>query len=234
MTIEQHSGDEALTPAEVRSVLANVLASETLRGSPQLAAFLRFVVEAVLRGESNRIKGYTIGVEALGRSENFDPQIDPIVRVEATRLRRALERYYAGPGAHDAIVFEMSRGSYVPNIRARALTFEPATLPASAPGSRILGSLNWRKALVLAAVFIVIAGAVTFNRYLEKPGSIVAAPEGSSDRAFDGPLQRGNGMPAILIPHISILGPPSAPGLARPQLTFANPLTRKLRAAIAS
>src|SRR5207248_307086 len=63
MTIEHHIGDEVSTPAEVRSVLGNVLASEMLRGSPQLAAFLRFVVEAVLRGESNRIKGYTIGVE---------------------------------------------------------------------------------------------------------------------------------------------------------------------------
>ena len=84
--------------AAARMALDRLLASETFRASPQLAAFLRFVVEAVLRGESSRIKGYTIGVEAFGRPENFDPQIDPIVRVEATRLRRTLERYYAGPG----------------------------------------------------------------------------------------------------------------------------------------
>ena len=79
--------------AAVRMALDGLLASETFRASPQLAAFLRFVVEATLRGESGRIKGYTIGVEALGRPENFDPQIDPIVRVEATRLRRTLDRY---------------------------------------------------------------------------------------------------------------------------------------------
>ena len=66
--------------------------------SPQLGAFLRFVVEAVLHGKADRIKAYTIGVEVLRRDTKFDPQLDPIVRVEATRLRRAIERYYAGPG----------------------------------------------------------------------------------------------------------------------------------------
>ena len=47
---------------------------------------------------SRRCGGYTIAVEALGRAENFDPQLDPIVRVEATRLRRTLARYYANGG----------------------------------------------------------------------------------------------------------------------------------------
>ena len=111
MAINQKSDGQVPSPAEARSALDAVLASETFRGSPQLAAFLRFVVEATLRGESDRIKGYTIGVEALGRDENFDPQIDPIVRVEATRLRRTLDRYYAGPGAADRIVFALTRGS---------------------------------------------------------------------------------------------------------------------------
>ena len=75
------------TPEEVRAALEHMAASEGFRSSPQLATFLRFIVEAVLRGERGRIKAYTIAVEALGRDERFDPQADPIVRVEATRLR---------------------------------------------------------------------------------------------------------------------------------------------------
>src|SRR5213596_640402 len=75
--------------------------------SPQLAAFVRFVVEATLRGEGGRIKGYTIAVEALGRGEDFDPQTDPIVRVEAGRLRRALQQYYAGLGATDSVAVDL-------------------------------------------------------------------------------------------------------------------------------
>ena len=91
--------------------------------SPQLGAFLRFVVEAVLQGKSDRIKGYTIGVEVLRRDPSFDPQADPIVRVEATRLRRTIERYYAGPGADDAIIVDLPRGSYVPTFRRRDVGF---------------------------------------------------------------------------------------------------------------
>jgi tetratricopeptide (TPR) repeat protein len=95
--------------------------SEAFRGSPQLVAFLRYVVEATLRGTADRIKGYTIAVEALGRDENFDPQADPIVRVEAMRLRRALARYYENGGKHDPILIDLPLGSYVPAFRRNPL-----------------------------------------------------------------------------------------------------------------
>ncbi len=105
---------EVPTPVEVRAALEDIVESEGFRASPQLAAFLRFVVDAALEGKSDRIKGYTIGVEALKRPENFDPQIDPIVRVEATRLRRAMERHYSGAGADQRVRISLARGSYVP------------------------------------------------------------------------------------------------------------------------
>src|SRR5471032_948048 len=89
----------ASAPHEIRAALALVIASARFRACPRLTSFLRFVVEAWLAGRSGRVKGYTVGVEAFGRPDSFDPQIDPIVRVEATRLRRALDRYYAGEGA---------------------------------------------------------------------------------------------------------------------------------------
>jgi DNA-binding CsgD family transcriptional regulator len=72
-----------------------------------------------LRGESAHLKGYTIAVEALGRSGDFDPQQDPIVRVEAGRLRRVIQHYYAGPGAKDLLVIELPRGRYIPTFRYR-------------------------------------------------------------------------------------------------------------------
>ncbi len=96
-----------------------MLFSDVFSRSPQLGAFLRFVTEAVLHGKGDRIKAYTIGVEVLRRDPTFDPQIDPIVRVEATRLRRAMERYYAGPGQDNSIVIDLPRGSYVPTFRRR-------------------------------------------------------------------------------------------------------------------
>src|SRR5437879_4562894 len=137
LEVRRNPGD-----AEVRAALERVVASDTFRTSPQLGAFLRFIVEAVLSGRGASLKGYTIGVEALGRDHRFDPQIDPIVRVEATRLRRALGRYYGGMGADDPIVIELPRGSYVPTFRhldalsqapARASPAKPASLYARAP-----------------------------------------------------------------------------------------------------
>ena len=106
-------------PDEVRAQLERMTASDDFNRSPQLGAFLRFVVESVLQGKSDRIKAYTIGVDVLRRDAKFDPQLDPIVRVEATRLRRTIDRYYAGLGADDAIRIDLPRGSYVPTFSRR-------------------------------------------------------------------------------------------------------------------
>jgi hypothetical protein len=111
---------------DVRAALDRICCSGSFCQAPKLTLFLRFVVEMTLAGQGDRLKGYTIGVEALGRAESFNPQIDPIVRVEAIRLRAALERYYAGPGARDPLLIEMPRGRYVARFRWRAPDRWPA------------------------------------------------------------------------------------------------------------
>jgi len=217
--------------ADVQRALEGVLASEMFRGSAKLAAFMRYVVEATLRGEQDRIKGYTIGVEALGRDASFDPQIDPIVRVEATRLRRTLDRYYAGPGANDRIVFELSRGSYVPAIRTREVD-EAAPAPVTGSPVRLPKNWNWRLAFGIAAgALLIVAGVVALSRTIAPTGRVGGTSE-ASDPISAAPLQPGNGMPTLAIPRISIFALPPAPGVAR-QPTLVRPLTEKLRAAIA-
>ena len=109
--------DERPTAEEVRTALERIAVSDVFCACPQLVAFLRYVVEATLRGGQGRIKGYTIAVEALGRGADFDPQHDPIVRVEAMRLRRALQRYYANGGGDDTVQIVLPLGSYVPLFR---------------------------------------------------------------------------------------------------------------------
>src|SRR3954464_1981606 len=122
-------------PAQIRAQVACMTASNVFRNSPQLASFLQFVVEELLRGGAEGGKGYPIGVEVLRRDTSFDPQIDPIVRVEATRLRRALERYYAGPGVDDTIMISLPRGGYAPRIGWRSAheAAEPAEIADAAP-----------------------------------------------------------------------------------------------------
>jgi len=106
--------------AQVRAALERVVSSAALSKSPQLANFLRFVVEQTLAGHAGRIKAYTIAADALGRDSSFDPQHDPIVRVEAGRLRRSLDHYYSNGGTNDPVVIELPRGKYVPVFRANS------------------------------------------------------------------------------------------------------------------
>ena len=122
------------TPAagEVRRALGRVLESPIFRDSLRLTSFLKFVVEAALDGKSDRIKSYTIAVEALGRGPAFDPQADPIVRVEAGRLRQALARYYATIGCNDPILIDVPRGAYVPCFIPRS-----PVMPMSQPDGRM-------------------------------------------------------------------------------------------------
>jgi hypothetical protein len=147
--------DEPPAPGEVRAALDRVAASEAFRGSPQLVAFLRYVVEATLRGEQDRIKGYTIAVEALGRGDDFDPQDDPIVRVEATRLRRAMRNYYENGGKDDPLHIDLPVGRYVAVFRRAAVADSAARQHVPFFNARP----DWRQ-LATAAALILTGAAI--------------------------------------------------------------------------
>ncbi len=117
---------------EIRVHLHRVVESAAFRGSLRLTCFLTFVVETTLAGKGDTLKTYTIAVEALRRHSDFDPQTNPIVRVEAGRLRQALSRYYSGEGRDDSIVIDLLRGSYVPVFSQRGI---PAKVHVTAAGA---------------------------------------------------------------------------------------------------
>lgn len=162
-------------PQEVRAQVQRMTASEIFVSSPQLSAFLLFIVEAVLRGHGERLKGYTIGVEVLRRDSSFDPQLDPIVRVEATRLRRAIERYYAGPGADDPVSIALPRGGYAPRIawRAEPVSVAPPAAAAQATEEIVLHPGNGMPTLRVAP-FVIVGTADTRAIAGETFGSKIA------------------------------------------------------------
>ena len=203
MTSATSQQDGMPSPAEVRAQVQRMTASDVFASSPQLAAFLLFVVEAVLRGHGERLKGYTIGVEVLRRDTSFDPQIDPIVRVEATRLRRAIERYYAGPGADDPIVIDLPRGGYAPRISLRVggtLAAAPAIdEPVLQPGNGMPTLRVAPFAIVGTADTQVIAaesfGAKIAEAFALFDGVNVMAPApDDAARAFGLPARRHGGV----------------------------------------
>jgi TolB-like protein len=104
------------TNESVRQELEKILTSRQFVNSPILRNFLRFIVEKTLAGESTSLKAYRVATEALGKEVDFDPNLDPAVRILAGRLRRALAQYYQERGKNDAVLIEVPRGAYVPGF----------------------------------------------------------------------------------------------------------------------
>jgi len=107
---------------QVTDQLERILGSSAFLGSSRLSEFLRFVTEQTITGNSRLLKQYTIGVEVYLRETSFDPKSDPIVRIEAGRLRRTLKKYYANGGESDSILIQIPRGTYVPQFNWRSET----------------------------------------------------------------------------------------------------------------
>jgi len=103
----------------IRSQLAQILASSEFRGSQRCQEFLRFVVEQTLAGHAGVMKERTIGTEAFGRAADYDTNLDGVVRIKASEVRKRLSLYYAGSGKAANVVIELPVGSYVPNFTAR-------------------------------------------------------------------------------------------------------------------
>ena len=103
----------------IQRQLQRILASPAFRATEAQQAFLEFVVKKTLAGESGQIKGYTVATQVFGRREDFDQATDPIVSIQANKLRRALEHYYLTAGHKDPVRIEIPKGTYVPNFSER-------------------------------------------------------------------------------------------------------------------
>ena len=108
-------------PEEIRAQLQRIVTSPEFPTIGRGAAFLTYIVEEALAGRADRLKGYAIALEVFKRDQHFT-QEDPVVRIEAGRLRRALERYYLVAGQHDPIRIDMPKGGYVPTFCYTSLT----------------------------------------------------------------------------------------------------------------
>lgn len=98
--------------AAINSQLEAILASPGFSSAPRMRAFLRYLVNVSLEGKGAHLKGYTIGVDVFGRDVSFDPGTDPIVRVQAGRLRTILKEYYYTIGSDDPVRIDIPKGGY--------------------------------------------------------------------------------------------------------------------------
>ena len=111
--------EDVLSPANIRKQLERILASKGFVRSERMKRFLRYAVEQQLAGDTPGVKEYSIALVVYDKPESFDPRIDPIVRVEANRLRAKLREYYEDEGKDDPVIISIRKGSYAAVFRKK-------------------------------------------------------------------------------------------------------------------
>jgi TolB-like protein len=151
--------------------------------SQQLGRFLDYIVRRTLEGDEQAIKAYSIAVDVFGRAADFDPQVDPIVRVQARRLRSLLEQYYDSAGSADAVRITLPVGRYVPmfecigadrtvDITAAPDAIAPAAMPTARPRGHV--TLSWFTLLIVTLGIAALAYSLsTLEPRREQPSAAV-------------------------------------------------------------
>jgi hypothetical protein len=150
------NGVNVLQTVGVDSVLARaqidrLIASKTFEGSDVHRRLLHYLAEKSLAGEADRLKEYTIGIEAFGKPESYDPKQDSIVRLQVGRLRQKLAVYYQTEAAGDMVLVSVPKGAY-------KLNFEPVT--AIENPEPVADPRRWTRRLVIALVLTTVWATV--------------------------------------------------------------------------
>ena len=187
--------------------------SQVLHGSESLCKLLRYLAKHALDHPGTPIKEYQIATEVFGRSDDFDPQLDSMVRVQAGRLRGKLAEYYSVNGADDAIVVELPRGTYLLAFHHRASAGRPHVAPPveserqTGPGHR-----KWVAATislgVLAAAAIAISGLLWSRNSAQAGSSRESELAPAAFRVFWNGFVSGQQEPWVIFSNAAFVGRP--------------------------
>ncbi|MEW5977566.1 MAG: hypothetical protein AB1898_17370 [Acidobacteriota bacterium] len=196
-TLHPPSEELQPTPEERRAELEKVLNSQVLHGAEILKSFLRFVVSKSLEGQEDEVKEYTIAAEVFGRKKGYDPRIDSLVRVQATRLRTKLEEYYASEGQSDRVQIALPKGHYIPafaylnpkpdDTEHRGMAVGAVPTGAGRPAKHANRSLRWSAGVLLPAFLGAVAlslGLLAYHYYAEANELRHATASNTSDSDF--------------------------------------------------
>jgi hypothetical protein len=188
----------------VRAQLERVLASAVFARSERLSSFLRFIVEHSLQGETASLKEQALACELYGKGTDFSSAADPIVRVDARRLRDRLREYYA-EFYRDPLLIEVPKGSYVPAFRRNPAADAPALVePRASAGSTSFRHLGIVLSGAIAGLLLV-AACVAAVRLRPPPDQTPGWPGNTVARQL---MQPGDVRIGVLSPdgrHIAII-----------------------------
>lgn len=154
-----------MTSAEKEKELQTLLHSGVVREKTQLHSLLAYLGSKAVEAPEEALKEYTIGVDALGKPHDYDPRIDPSVRVEIAKLRKKLAEYYYGAGAGHPVRIEIPKGAYLPVF---------VMAPPSSRFRRWRAVPGWR---VVALAALVLAPALATAWLVENRSRHRLAPE---------------------------------------------------------
>ena len=189
--------------------------NRVLHGSESLCKLLRYLAKHALNHPGLPIKEYQIATEVFGRSEDFDPQLDSMVRVQAGRLRAKLSEYYNSEGAEDPVVVELPKGTYILTFHQRIPTgTRPHADTAAEPswaGVRVGQShRQWVVAAVSLAVLLLVAAGVILSlvsgRNAAQAGVQEVAP--AAFRVFWNGFVSGQEEPWVVFSNAAFVGRP--------------------------
>ena len=165
-------------------LVQRVAGSLAFQKSRRLREFLLFVCERAVRDPDSVVREQDIGVLVFGRSTDFDPSEDTLVRVQASQLRKRLQQYFIGEGAAEPVIIEIPKGTYMPAFREReAVVAEVKPEDAAPPPTP---RLDLRLPLGLLSLVLAIACAWLFVQYRELRGRLNEGrePRPSVDRLW--------------------------------------------------
>jgi hypothetical protein len=209
-SVEGQPASQAPSKAEVRETIRRILASRHFVNALTKQRFLQLLCDYYLDGRASELNEYMIGCELYDRDENYNPALDPIVRVGAHGLRKRLEAYYKGEGKNDDLILELPHGTYAPNfIRRRAPQegSDPAKAAPEPPGSSTFIEKHSKTLLnLLVASLIVITIALAYSNTQLRNQSKASAQSNETPDVFKPVwgtfLKDGN-------PALIVLGNPS-------------------------
>jgi hypothetical protein len=193
---------------EKREELRRVLESKYFANSPKKIRFLEFVSEQTLQGNGDKLNEYLVGVEVYDRGVDFNPQRDPIVRVQAYEIRRLLKRYYEEGGKGSLVRMDLPSGHYVPVFTRNAEQEITDEAPAAAVPEKVESSrLPWTFAGFLGILCAVLAGLLVSGWMNRRSAQAPAQPRSLSENLewFWRPFLPPNGPPLITIPNHPLL-----------------------------
>lgn len=157
---------ERVHDQDIRKALERVCRSKAFEGKARANRFLNYIVEEALQGRADRIKAYSVALEVFGRDETFDAQNDPVVRIEAGRLRRMLEHYYLDEGKEVPIVISVPKGGYIPSFEQRdsgPATSIEAQPPAATSAQRKFSILSPSSLSFIAVAIVAAVGWISVD-----------------------------------------------------------------------